>query len=154
MEVILKITANDRPGVLDRIAGLIRRHGWNVNTLTAGNLDEGITQINLSLKGHDVNMDILGERLSELHGIQGWERCVPESALIREAVLCRLPDDVHSVATWEGVRILETGTPAYGEFTGTPQAVFQFIALAREYGVRCVRSGVLILDKEIRENGE
>lgn len=150
MEVILKILAYDQPGVLDRIAGLIRRNGWNVKTLTAGNVSDGITQINMSLSGHNVNLDILGERLLETYGVCSWEHILSENALVREMVLCRLPDSTQPIASREGIRLLELEEPGvfkYAEFTGTPEDVSAFMQEAREQQVDCVRSGVLILDR-------
>lgn len=145
---IIQIIVKDQPGVLDRIAGLVRRNGWNIKTITAANIKEGFTQISLTLVGYDINLKTLGERLMELNGICGFYQYVPERTFIREIAICRLPNANHPITKVENIRILDAdGQMIYAEFTGSPNEVDRFIASAQEQNISCVRSGVLCFDK-------
>lgn len=143
MQIILKVWAADRPGALDRIAGLIRRKGWNISSITAGNAQEGLSQISLALEGKDVDAGLLGEHLDELDGISRWEECAPESHCIRELLLFSaarpLPDapGVHEVGGRGGL--------VYAEYSGAPHEVDRLLGELGDTIKTFVRTGPLAM---------
>lgn len=146
MEVILKIWAQDRPGVLDRIAGLIRRQGWNVGSMTAGDVEEGLSQIHLLLSGKNVDTAKLGEHLDELEGVRQWEECLPETHVIREMVMFSVRKDHPALPEVKALRIVEKRDGLlFVEFTGKPEEVDALLGLVRGQTVSCVRTGPLVL---------
>jgi len=80
MPNIIRMRVYDRPGVLDRITGLIRRNGLNIKTITSGSMGEGISQITISLGKH-VRLETLGDRFREMTSVHQWERCTPATYL-------------------------------------------------------------------------
>ena len=146
MKTILEVLVNDRPGVLDRIVGLIRRRSWNINSLTAGDLGSGLSQITLLLEGRDVDIASLGEYLSELDAVQQWQELTEETHMLRELLLFTVPDAGREAALRRGARMLATqdGVTAF-EYTDVPSQVDEYVKLLRAEGVHCLRSGPLPL---------
>lgn len=153
MEVMLKLWVYDRPGVLDRIAGLIRRKGWNISSLTAGDIEEGISQINIALKGQLVDARALCEHLAELDFLRVWEECTPETHVVCEMLLFSVPLGEAALARQPGMRILrETGNFLFVEFTGTPAQVNELLRTEKHRMASCSRSGPLALSNDPKED--
>ena len=155
MAVLLKIWAYDRPGVLDRIAGLIRRKGWNISTLVAAGVDGDLSQIDIALEGRGLNVRDLGESLLEMDAIRGLEECTDQSHLLREMMLFCLHADGREAAEITDSAVLATIEQAqlvaehegrrYLEYSGPPSEVKNLMRLLRSWGIRCVHTGALAL---------
>ncbi len=144
MEVILKLLVYDRPGVLDRVAGIIRRKAWNIGSITAGAVSAGKSQISLSLASADPGeIRELCEYLAELDFLLSWEQCAPETHLLRELlVFAAAAADAGELARRNGIKLLRTeGEIAFLEYVAMPA---QVSAMMRELGgkmLSCSRSG-------------
>ena len=142
MPNIIRMRVFDRPGVLDRITGLIRRHGVNIRTITCGNVSDGISEITMSLGG-PMNLDFLGGRFSEMNSVREWETCTEETHILRELLLARfrdgqmhlLDDDMRVIKQDDGV--------VFAEYVGGPTEVERKLEQLREAGVSCARGGTL-----------
>lgn len=155
MPQMLKIWAYDRPGVLDRVAGLIRRKGWNIHTLVAADVDDGLSQIDIALVGRNVNIHVLGDYLSEMDVIQGFEECTNDSHILREMLLFCLHDDGRELAGEHGAELLDKigrarlveqrGDLRYLEYSGPPREVNELLVALRARKIRCARTGALAL---------
>lgn len=149
MDTILKIWAYDRPGVLDRIAGLIRRQGWNVSSMTAGDVEEGLSQIHLSLSGKNVDAEKLGEHLDELDGVRRWEECLPQTHVIREMAMFSVRKDRPVLPEMDGLRIVDKQCGLlFAEYTGSPHEVSELLRQVHGQTVSCVRTGPLVLSAQ------
>lgn len=152
MEVTLKLWVYDRPGVLDRIAGLIRRKGWNISSLTAGDIAEGVSQINIALKGQLLDAKALCDHLAELDFLRAWEECSPETHVICEMLLFSIPERERELAQRPGMRILREGDGiVFVEFTGTPAQVNELMQTEKARMSSCSRSGPLALSNDPKE---
>lgn len=149
MIAILEVMAYNRPGVLDRITGLIRRQGWNIENLHVGYGSNGLMQITLSITGRSLDIEALGEHLADLHGIHSWRQISPEKAIVREMLLLHVPVKSALLKKVDGLRVIERGDGMlYAEFTGTPQEVEIVWSTAQEEDIYCARKGAIILPKE------
>jgi|GEM_PF-2359582 len=157
MNAIIRILAFNKPGVLDRIAGIVRRRGWNIDSLTAGNITagnapEGLMQINLSIEGQHIDTQEFGDRLSELHDVWGWEECSLQDHFIREILLFSFRKDSEqgrAVSGISGIKIIEENNGlVYAEYTGSPEEAGAVYRLLNENSISCVRVGKLILARE------
>ncbi len=148
MVAMLEVMAYNRPGVLDRIAGLIRRQGWNIESLSTADAKNGRTQITLSLHGLSVEIDALADSLDDMEGIAEWRQFTPENVLMRELLLLELPQEKRDFLQRHQLRLLcqEKGM-LYAEFTGSPQEVAAMQALAAGQGLAAARKGTVILRK-------
>ncbi len=148
MVAMLEILAYNRPGVLDRIAGLIRRQGWNIESLSTADAKNGQTQITLSLHGLSVDIDTLGESLSDMEGIASWRSFDPAKTLLRELLLLGLPKAKRAFMQQHGLRLIgEEGEMLYAEYTGTPAEVGALQAQAAAEGIAAARKGIVMMQK-------
>jgi len=153
MDALITIFAYNRPGVLDRIAGIVRKRGWNIDGLTAGSLTGGLMQISLSITGQHIDVPELGDRLSELHDVESWEECSLRDHFIREILLLSYLKDSGQgevISRIGGIKTIEEGKDGrvYAECTGSPEEIAAKYDLLRENAVSCVRIGKMILAKK------
>lgn len=140
MKTILELRVYDRPGVLDRIVSLIRRRGFNIVSLTAGDVGESTTQITILLQGRGPGIDTLGEYLAEMDAVRTWRQLSDDDGLLREMLLYR----VSEADTQAQGRVLEArGGFRWCEVTGTPQEIDALAAALHARNIACVRSGPL-----------
>lgn len=140
MPNIIRMRVYDRPGVLDRIAGLIRRNGVNIKSITSGNIADGMNQITISL-GEHARLEVLGHRFSEMSSVRHWEKCTPETHIIRELILARFNRDQHHLIEPEMRVIREENGLTFVEFAADPLTVDTMIEKLRGQGVVCSRGG-------------
>jgi acetolactate synthase small subunit len=147
MRHTIRLWVYDRPGVLDRITGVIRRRGINIKTLTTGDTQDGVSQITISL-GDPVNVQSLGQVFSEMSSVQHWEECTPETHVVRELLLMRCPESRRGELP-EGARVFkEEGGVLFVEYVTEPDAVGEIIQKLRQREIACVRTGALGLSKQ------
>lgn len=142
MPNIIRMRVYDRPGVLDRITGLIRRNGVNIKSITSGNVAEGVSQITISL-GEHARLEALGDRFNEMASVRQWERCTPATHLIRELLLARFaPDQKDLIA--DGMRVVrEEGGMVFVEYVADPVTIEETLVKLAERGVACARGGAI-----------
>jgi len=161
MPVIIKIWASDRPGVLDRIAGLIRRKGWNIRTLVAAGVDADLSQIDIALEGRGLHVQSLGEFISEMDAIRGFEECTEQSHLLRgmlvfclhadERELEGVTDEAFLNAVKQARLVTELNGLRYWEYSGPAAAVDNLLHALRGEDIRCVQTGTVALS--LQEGG-
>jgi acetolactate synthase-1/3 small subunit len=152
MNTIIRILVNNRPGVLDRIAGIVRRRGWNIDGLTVGTMEGNLVQISLSINGQHIDVTEFGDRLSELHDVEDWEECRPQNHIAREILLFsygKNSDQTQVVSRLGEVRTIEEmDGVVHAECTGSPGEITAAYELLKQYSIPCVRIGNLIMAKE------
>lgn len=145
-EVVLRILAYDRPGALDRISGLIRRKGWNIDSLTAGDMGGGLTQICISMHGPTVDAKALGEHLSELDSVHSWEECGRDTHIMQEMVMFCVEKNEECMSNINGAHVIaRRGGTIYAVYTGTPDEVDELLGSMRGRMLSSVRSGPLLI---------
>lgn len=144
MSDIIRMRVFDRPGVLDRITGLIRRNGINIKTITSGNVAEGVSQITISLGKH-ARLDAMGDRLSEMSSVRHWEKCTPQTHVIRELLLARFTPEQKDLLK-DGMRVLhEENEVTFAEYVADPASIDAVFASLRQKGVVCARGGAVAI---------
>lgn len=140
MSNIIRMRVYDRPGVLDRITGLIRRNGVNIKSITSGNVSDGMNQITISLGKH-ARIEALGHRFGEMSSVRHWEKCTLETHIIRELILARFNRDQKHLIEPEMRVIREEKDLTFVEFVADPLTVDAMIEKLRGKGVVCSRGG-------------
>lgn len=153
MSIILKLTVQDRHGVLDRITGLIRRNGWNISEINAGETGGGLSTINIRMKDRGADLQVLGNHLSKLDCIKAWETCSTAEHFIRELLILKIAEADYNTAPIAGSHIVERdGSMLYIEYTGLPWEIDALLDQLADSVVACSRAGVLSIRKEARNN--
>jgi acetolactate synthase-1/3 small subunit len=67
MQHTISVVTEDHPGVLSRLAGLVSRRGYNVNSLSVGRTDQvGISRFTLVVTGDDDSVSQIVRQLGKL----------------------------------------------------------------------------------------
>ncbi len=69
----IKLTVDNRQGVLDQITGIIRRHGWNIRTMNVEEIAADCSEIRIRIEDRGADADKLGKALSRLDCVRHWE---------------------------------------------------------------------------------
>ncbi|MDL2317635.1 acetolactate synthase small subunit [Eubacteriales bacterium OttesenSCG-928-A19] len=145
MKKILEVLVHDRPGVLDRIVGLIRRRSWNIDSMTVGDTGDGLSQMTFQLEGRDVDLAPLGDLLSEMDTVRSWREITEADGFLREMLLFRVPEG-DPLSRAENTRVVGARDGMLDcEFTDLPSRADAYAKELQARGVRCVRSGPLPL---------
>jgi acetolactate synthase-1/3 small subunit len=139
----------DSPGVLDRIAGLIRRNGFNIKSINTGQFKSGIAQINIVLGDERIDVGRLGQQLVDINFISDYKVFSYDNALIRELALLRMKEADYDAAYFAGARILQRDKGEISfEITGTPREIDSIILPIQDKLIDYARSGALAISGE------
>jgi acetolactate synthase-1/3 small subunit len=149
MNTILRLGVYDSPGVLDRIAGLIRRNGFNITSLNTGTFKNGTAQINIVLTDARADVHKLGKQLYDINFISDYKVLGSENASIRELALIRMKLSDYDGAHFKDARIIAKNAEEISfELTGTPLEIDTMLQPVQDMLLDVVRSGALAISKE------
>jgi acetolactate synthase-1/3 small subunit len=150
----------DRPGVLSRVVGLIRRRGYNIESLAVGHSEAaGISRLTIVIEWHDVEqvvkqlyrlIDVV--KVSDVTEDQTVER---EMALLKiHAPAAKRPEIVALTDVFDA-KIVDVGTSTMViEMTGSPSKVQNLIDVVRPYGIKeMMRTGRIAMVRGARGHG-
>lgn len=141
---IIRLRVHDRPGVLDRIAGLIRRHGINIDTITSGSSTDGTAQITIVF-GENAYIQRLCDKLGEMSDILHWEKCEPQTHMLRELLLASFSKGQEHLIRKDMRIVSQEYDLTFTEYAGDPQSVAAIAAALDVNGVTYCRGGTLAL---------
>ncbi|MBX0327446.1 acetolactate synthase small subunit [Oscillochloris sp. ZM17-4] len=147
----------DQPGVLTRVAGLIRRRGYNIESLAVGHSEQPeISRLTIVVESEDVEQ--VTKQLYRLIEVIKVSDVTFDPTVEREMVVIKLhaPSATrHEIVSMCGVfeaKIVDVGTTTMIiEMTGTPSKVENFIEVVRPYGVKeMMRTGRIAMVRGVR----
>ena len=81
----------DKPGVLNRVAGLFRRRNFNIESLAVGHSEtRGISRMTFVVKGTDRDMSQVRTQLNKLINVTNIQDVTYEPTVIREMALIKV----------------------------------------------------------------
>lgn len=156
MRHVVSVLVQDQPGVLQRIAGLIARRGFNIESLAVGRThQEGLSRLSLAVTGDDSVLEQVEKQLNRLievikvtdHSEPHVER---ELALVKVNV-AGLEErmELKDIAEAFRARIVDVAKKSIiFEQTGNSQKVGDFIDALRPYGLlEVMRTGAVALSR-------
>lgn len=156
MKRILAVLVENHPGVLARVAGMIRRRGFNIDSLAVGVTDNpDISRITLVVDGDEAQIQQVSKQLHKLIEVLKVSDLEGENAVARELALVKVHADparrpqILQLAGVFRANVVDVGKKTLTiEVTGTHDKVEALINLAREFGVQeVVRTGVIALER-------
>jgi len=153
---ILAVLVENHPGVLTRVAALIRRRNFNIESLAVGVTDNpDISRITLVVDGDEAQLLQVSRQLAKLIEVIRVIDLEAGNSVVRELALVKVladPDRRPQVLQLAGVfraNVLDVSPSALTiEVTGTHDKVEALISLAREFGIQeIVRTGVIALQR-------
>ena len=134
----------DRPGVLNRVASLFRRRGFNIDSLAVGTTEEaGISRMTIVVEGAEGIATQVERQLDKLIDVVAVEDLTKQETVERELALIKVhapADKRHELVALGEVfhaRVADLGADAMiFEVVGSPEELDSFEELVRPYGVK------------------
>ena len=141
----------DKPGVLNRVASLFRRRGFNIESLTVGHTDQpGVSRMTIGTKVDAYVARRIEANLYKLVNVLRVHDITSEAAVYRELAMVKVatqtPDIRSHVMQLVDVfraRVVDVASDSViVETTGTEEKINGLLEVLRPYGIReLVRTG-------------
>jgi acetolactate synthase-1/3 small subunit len=151
---LLSVLVENHPGVLNRVASMIRRRGFNIDSLSVGPTeDESVSRMTVAVHVGKQQAEQATKQLAKLidvitiDDITGLRNVAHELLLIRmHAPPERRPEILEVVGIFRGRVVDVAPSSLIIEVTGSSEKVENFIELMRPYGIKeMARSGAVAL---------
>jgi acetolactate synthase-1/3 small subunit len=151
--VLVAIVLN-RPGVLNRVASLMRARNFNIESLSVSHTDRpDISRMTITLRGDDVAVEQVSKQLYRLIDVlkvqdfSGEPTVEHELALIKVRASDSNRAEIVKVAELYRARLVDiTDGSVIVEAAGSEAEVDAIVALLRSYGIKeLVRTGTVVM---------
>ena len=153
---ILVVLVLDRPGVLNRVASLMRARNFNIESLAVSHTDQPeVSRMTITLRGDDVAVEQAAKQLYRLIDVLKVQDVTSDPTVEHEIALIKVRADernrgeVLTIAEMYKARVVDIATESLiVEATGTEAEVDTLIALLRGFGIKeLVRSGTVVMSR-------
>jgi acetolactate synthase-1/3 small subunit len=153
---VLVVIVNNRPGVLNRVASLMRARNFNIESLAVSHLDDPeISRMTITLRGDDMNVEQAAKQLYKLIDVLKVQDVTDDPTVQHELVLVKVRatdrnrGELISIVEMYKARIVDMAPESViVETTGTESEVDALIALLRGYGIKeLVRTGTVVMSR-------
>jgi acetolactate synthase-1/3 small subunit len=151
--VLVAIVLN-KPGVLNRVASLMRARNFNIESLAVSHTDQpDISRMTITLQGDDVAVEQAAKQLYRLIDVLKVQDVTSEPTIEHELALVKLRAndanraEILKVVELSRGRVVDVaGESVIVEVTGTEAEVDTFASLVRPYGIKeLVRTGAVVM---------
>lgn len=144
------VYVEDRPGVLNRVASLCRRRGFNIESLTVGHTETpGVSRMTIVVDTDGAGAKRIEANLAKLVNVLRVENITAAPAVYRDLVMIKVAADAQARAHLMQLvdvfraRIVDVAPASIViEMTGTEDKIEGLLEVLRPYGVlELVRTG-------------
>lgn len=153
---VLAVIVNNRPGVLNRVASLVRARNFNIESLAVGHTERpDVSRMTITLRGDDFAVEQMEKQLYRLIDVLKVQDLPATGVIEHELALVKVRATNHNraeilkiVELYKG-RVLDvTADALIVEASGTEQEVDAVVALLGSFGIReLVRTGVVAMGR-------
>ncbi len=156
---ILSVLVENKPGVLARIAGLISRRGFNIDSLAVGETEhEEISRMTIAVSVEGTPLEQVTKQLNKLVEVLKVVELDPEASVHRQLVLIKVRADaatrgqIIDVTQMFRCNVVDvTADAVVIEATGTRSKLEALLEVLEPYGVReLVQSGMVAVGRGSR----
>ncbi len=153
---MIGLLVNNKYGVLTRIASLIARRGYNIDTLTVGEtVDPSISRMTIMITGTDHDRDQVIKHLRKLHDVHFVKEMVRSASVCWELVLLKVAaNKITRQEIIDAVNVFRNKIIDYSaesitiEVTRETTKLDAFINLMKPYGILEIgRTGIVSLKR-------
>ena len=146
----------DKPGVLNRVASLMRARNFNIDSLAVSRTDQpDVSRMTISLHGDDVAVEQATKQLYRLIDVLKVQDVTNEPTIQHELALVKIRatdstrTEILKVVELSKGRVVDLAPEALVvEVTGSETDVDAFVALVRTYGIKeLVRTGAVVMSR-------
>ena len=143
MQLTFLLTVVDRPGVLNRVASLVRRRGYNIESLTVGHAETpGMSRMTLVIDAEIEAASRIEANLYKLVHVQRVAHVTKASTVCRDLALVKVAASADSrsqimpLVDVFRARVVDVAPDSLViEATGTEDKIDGFIEILRPFGV-------------------
>jgi len=144
----------DKPGVLNRVASLMRARNFNIDSLAVSHTDQpDISRMTITLHGDDVAVEQAAKQLYRLIDVLKVQDVTSDATVDHELALVKIRAtdsnraEILTIVELSKGRVVDlAGESVIVEVTGTEAEVDAFVALVRTYGIKeLVRTGAVVM---------
>ena len=155
---IISTLVEDRPGVLQKVAGLFNRRGFNIDSITVGNSEvEGLSRMIIMVNADEKGLEQVTKQLNKLVDVIKIKD-ITKGAVKRELSLIKVsvPNEkaraeIMQYSNIFRAKILDVTEEALIiELTGEEEKINAFISLLETYGIiKIARTGLTAMSRGI-----
>ncbi len=151
---LLSVLVDNKPGVLQRVASMIRRRGFNIDSLSVGPTDDdSVSRMTITVHVGRQQAEQATKQLAKLIDVITIDDITGLRNVAHELVLVRMhapPGErtelLNLVDIFRGRVVDVAASSVIIEVTGSAEKIDNFIELMRPYGIKeLARSGVVAL---------
>ena len=153
---ILVVLVMNRPGVLNRVASLMRARNFNIDSLAVSRTDrESVSRMTITIHGDDVAVEMATKQLYRLvdvlkvQDVSGDQLVEHELAFVKvRANDANRAEVIKIVELYKGRVVDIAPESVIVEATGTEGEIDALVALLRGYGIKeLVRTGAVVMSR-------
>jgi acetolactate synthase-1/3 small subunit len=151
---LLSVLVENKPGVLQRVASMIRRRGFNIDSLSVGPTDDdSVSRMTITVHVGKQQAEQAMKQLYKLVDVIKIDDITTERVVAQELVLIKLNAPARSrrelldlVAMFDGRVVDVASATLIVELTGPAERIDDFIGLVQPYGIKEIaRSGAVAM---------
>ncbi len=147
---VLSVLVDNTSGVLNRVAGLFSRRGYNIDSLTVGVTENPkYSRMTIVVTGDDDIIEQIIKQIEKLVDVNKVEILENDCSVFRELILAKvraLPEQrqqVMAVADIFRAKIVDVSKDSLMvELTGNQNKLEAFLNLLGDYNIELVRTGI------------
>ena len=152
---VLSVLVDNTSGVLNRVAGLFSRRGYNIDSLTVGvTEDPRYSIMTIVVMGDDDILEQIEKQIRKLEDVREVEVLGEGTSVFRELILAKVKtipskrQEVMAVADVFRAKIVDVSKDSLMiELTGNQQKLEAFLDLLSDYEITLVRTGITGLSR-------
>jgi acetolactate synthase I/III small subunit len=153
--VLIAVVLN-KPGVLNRVASLMRARNFNIDSLAVSHTDsEDVSRMTITLHGDDVLVEQATKQLYRLIDVLKVQDVTSEPTIQQELALVKIRAsdatraEVLKLVELSRGRVVDLSDGSViVEVTGSEAEIDAFVALVRTYGIKeLVRTGAVVMSR-------
>lgn len=155
-QYIIGVLVSNLSGVLSRVSGMFTRRGFNIDSLTVGETENGeFSRITIAFHGDDDIKDRIIKQLDKLHDVKAVEVLEKHETVTRELLLIKVRNnsairqDIMTAVEIFRSKIVDYSPEALTiEITGETTKINAFIELVKPYGImEMCRTGIVAVER-------
>ena len=149
--LVLSLLVENNPGVLNRVAGLFSRRGYNIESISVGQTNiKGMSRMTVVSTGDEQILTQIEKQLGKLVEVVEIEKLEPDDSVYRELVLIKVDanadqrTNINSIVDIFRAKIVDVSPDSMViEVTGTHSKINGLLAMLDGFNiVEIVRTGV------------
>ncbi len=155
-QYIIGVLVSNLSGVLSRVSGMFTRRGFNIDSLTVGETENGdFSRITIAFHGDDDIKKRIIKQLDKLHDVKAVEVLEKNDTVTRELLLIKVRNnseirqDIMTAVEIYRSKIVDYSPEALTiEITGETNKIDAFIELVKPYGImEMCRTGIVAVER-------